>query len=145
MDRRTFLGGASAAALALVQQPLSALAAEPAALALHYPLATAYRGLGDARQADAHLRLFKDVPLAPSDPLMDEVGRLLQTSLDYTVRGTRALDARQWAEAIALFRRGLELSPQDPILHLNLGTALYLSGDSASARSEEHTSELQSH
>lgn len=111
----------------------AALAAEPAALALHYPLATAYRGLGDARQADAHLRLFKDVPLAPSDPLMDEVGRLLQTSLDYTVRGTRALDARQWAEAIALFRRGLELSPQDPILHLNLGTALYLSGDSASA------------
>lgn len=111
----------------------AALVAEPAALALHYPLATAYRGLGDARKAEAHLRLFKDVPVAPSDPLMDEVGRLLQTSLDYTVRGTRALDARRWPEAIALFRRGLELSPQDPILHLNLGTALYLSGETASA------------
>ncbi len=111
----------------------AALVAEPSALALHYPLATAYRGLGDARKADAHLRLFKDVPVAPSDPLMDDVGRLLQTSLDYTVRGTRALDARRWADAIGLFQRGLELAPADPILHLNLGTALYLSGETAPA------------
>ena len=110
-----------------------ALASAPAALGLHYPLAGAYRGLGQAAQADAHLRLFKDVDISANDPLMDEVGRLLQTSLDYTVRGTRALDARRWAEAAALFRKGLELSPADPILHSNLGTALFLSGDEAAA------------
>ncbi len=116
-----------------VQQFEAALASEPSALALHYPLASAYRGLGEARRADAHLRLFKDVGVSMPDPLMDDVGRLLRTSLDYTVRGTRALDARRWPDAVGLFTQGLALSPGDPVLHQNLGTALYLSGDTEQA------------
>lgn len=107
----------------------AALAADPQALAVHYPLAMAYRSLGNRQQAEAHLRQWKNVELVPADPLMEEIGGLLRTSLDYALRGTTALDRKNYAEAVRAFQKGLELSPRDPTLHLNLGTAFFLAGD----------------
>ena len=37
---------------------------------------------------------------------MDEVGGLLQNAAAYEVRGSEALDKREWAEAIANLRLG---------------------------------------
>jgi tetratricopeptide (TPR) repeat protein len=117
----------------------SALRADPAAAQVHYSLAMAYRGLGRTDAADRQLTLWKDVELRPADPLMDEIGTLLQSAIEYEVRGTRALERRDWPQAIANFRAGLERAPSDPSLHLNLGTALFLSGDSDGAFSEYET------
>jgi tetratricopeptide (TPR) repeat protein len=122
----------------------AALAADSLASRAHYPLAMAYRALGDSRQADAHLRQWertfspsdslKDGQLFPADPLMEEIGDMLQTAVAYETRGIRALDDRKWAEAIAQFREGLKVAPRDETLHQNLGTALFLSGDEELAR-----------
>lgn len=130
LGRRQFAEAAS--------QLEAALAADPVALGIHYQLAAAYRGLGDSDRAATHLKRWKDVDLSIRDPLMDEAGRLLQTALDFTVRGTRALDAKNWTEAASLFQQGLVLAPTDPILHLNLGTARYLAGDEPAAFTQFH-------
>jgi tetratricopeptide (TPR) repeat protein len=103
-----------------------ALALQPAAAGIHYPLAAAYRGLKDDARAASHAKSWRQGDVAMADPLMDEVGELLRTSLDFAVRGTRALDARDWPRAVTLFREGLRTAPNDAALHLNLGTALYM-------------------
>lgn len=114
----------------------AALALDPKATGIHFPLATAYRGVKDEARAAAHAKLWREAEVIPSDPLMEEVGALLRTSLDFAMRGTRALDAGNFAEAAALFKKGLELAPTDPAMHLNLGTSLYLSGSPAAALAE---------
>ncbi len=123
----------------------AALAADPRATRVHYPLAMAYRALGDAR-ADAHMRQWQqafspadslnDVQIYPADPLMEEIGSILDTAVAFEMRGTRALDDRRWPEAIAQFRDGLKVAPRDATLHQNLGTALYLSGSEEQGRVE---------
>ena len=119
-----------------VEQFSAALAADPQARPVHYPLAMAYRALGDHRRAEEHLRQWADGQVNPDDPLMQEIGESLHTAVGFEVRGTRALDARNWEEAAALFRKGLEVAPRDATLHQNLGTALVLGGDAAGALAE---------
>jgi tetratricopeptide (TPR) repeat protein len=110
-----------------------ALAREPMALTIHYPLAMAYRGLGDVTNAEAHLRLRGDVNVPLDDPLMQEVDGLLETAEAYEFRGNQALSRGNWTEAAARFRRGLELAPESATMRHQLGTALALGGDSRGA------------
>lgn len=114
----------------------AALKADPQALPAHYPLAMAYRARGDVRQAEAHLARWKEGRVNPDDPLMEEITSSLQTAVSYEVLGTKALESRKWDEAVALFRKGLEVSPRDATLHQNLGTALFLAGDPGAASYE---------
>ena len=110
------------------------LAAAPWANALHYPLALAFRGLGDTERAETHLRLQGDVEIVPPDPLRQELDELLESANAYNIRGGRALDAGNYRAAADLFRRGLELDPDDPSLRQRLGVALFQLGDVAGAR-----------
>jgi tetratricopeptide (TPR) repeat protein len=110
-----------------------ALSLAPHASRLHYAVAMAYRGQGDLRQAEAHLRQRGDVDLPPSDPLMEELGGLLQNAAAYEVRGSDALNKREWADAVANLRKAIELAPNNPFTRLNLGTALYSTGDTRGA------------
>ena len=114
----------------------AALAADPGADGVHYALAMAYRARGDEQRASAHVRLWRDERLYPADPLMAEITDLLKTAVVYEIRGTQAMDDRKWADAAALFREGLKVAPRDATLHQNLGTALYLAGDSRAAEAE---------
>jgi tetratricopeptide (TPR) repeat protein len=125
----------------------AAVAADPKAATVRYALAMAYRNLGDPARAEEQLRFWKagqtspadtlrDGQTPPADPLMESIGSMLDTAIAYEVRGTRALDRRQWAEAIEHFRRGLEVAPRDATLHQNLGSALFLAGDEAAAEQE---------
>lgn len=116
----------------------AALGADPGADAARYALAMAYRELGETAQAQAQAARWKNGTIYPSDPLMEEIGRLLQTAVSYEVMGTRALDEQRWAEASAHFRKGLDVAPRDATLHQNLGTALALGGDAAGAEREFH-------
>jgi tetratricopeptide (TPR) repeat protein len=117
----------------------AALEIQPQASSLHYPLSLAYRGLGDTRKADAQLRLRGDVAVAPADPLMRQVAGVLQNATALEVRGADALGKRQWPEAVATLRQALELAPDNAFTHLNLGTALFETGDAAGALKEFRT------
>jgi tetratricopeptide (TPR) repeat protein len=117
----------------------AALEIQPRASSLHYPLSLAFRGLGDTRAADAHLKLRGDVDAAPNDPLMQEVGALLQNASAAEVRGANAMAARQWTEAIVALRQAIAQSPANAFTHLNLGTALFETGDASGALEEFRT------
>jgi tetratricopeptide (TPR) repeat protein len=119
-----------------VTQLEAALAADRGADGVHYALAMAYRARGDEQRAAAHLRLWRDERVYPTDPLMAEITDLLKTAVVYEIRGTQAMDDRKWSEAAALFREGLKVAPRDATLHQNLGTALYLAGDPRAAEAE---------
>jgi tetratricopeptide (TPR) repeat protein len=113
-----------------------AIQLDPAASSLHYPLATAYRGLGQTAQADEHLRQRGDVPVITPDPLMQEVDGLLETALAYESRGLRSFETGQWGEAAEYFRKGVELEPENPSVRHKLGTALALMGDARGAEEQ---------
>ena len=55
-----------------------ALAQDADAAAIHYPLAMAYRGMGDMTRAEAHLRQRGNELPEISDPWMDAIARLLR-------------------------------------------------------------------
>ena len=110
-----------------------ALSVEQQASSLHYPLATAYRRLGELDKADAHLRQRGGgTPSAP-DPLMEAYAGLLHSTMAYEARGLRELEKGRWAAAAELFRTGLELAPDDPALRHRLATALFMAGDARGA------------
>lgn len=111
----------------------SALAISPQSTRLHYPLALAYRGLGNREKAEEHLRLRGEVDLPPQDPLLAEVSGLLQNADAFEARASQALGAKQWAEAAANLRKAIEISPNNAFSRLNLGTALYMQGDADAA------------
>lgn len=106
-----------------------ALAADPRASGLHYPLSTAYRALGQVEKADFELRQPREVESGPPDPLMDEMGRLLESAMAYQARGIRALEVGQPALAAEAFQRAIDLGPDTAALRHRLGTALFLADD----------------
>jgi tetratricopeptide (TPR) repeat protein len=113
-----------------------ALALDARASAIHYPLAMAYRGLGDAGKADAHLRQRGgSYPVLP-DPLMQDDEDVLESAVSYENRGMEALRGADFTTAIGAFRKGLALAPDDTSLRYWLGAALYASGNADGAVSE---------
>ena len=116
-----------------VEQLTDALAREPQATSIHYPLAMAYRGLGDVKNSEAQLAQQGKTDPRPPDPLMREIDGLLQSPQAYNLRGGAELDAGHWEAAAEQFRRGLELDPNEPSLRQRFGTALYQMGDKQGA------------
>jgi tetratricopeptide (TPR) repeat protein len=112
-----------------VQHLEGALATNPQATRLHYPLALAYRGLGNRDKAEEHVKLRGEVEPPPVDPLLGEISGLLQNAAAYEARASQAIGARQWAQAETNLRKAVELSPGNAFSRLNLGTALYMQGD----------------
>jgi tetratricopeptide (TPR) repeat protein len=112
------------------------LARDPEAAGAHYPLGMAYRGLGDLKKAEAQLRLQKKRDILPADPLMVDLEELLDSPQAYESRGIRALNTKKYQEAAALFRKGLELSPDSAALRHRLGTAMFMMGNGAGARAQ---------
>jgi tetratricopeptide (TPR) repeat protein len=110
-----------------------ALSASPQASAIHYPLAMAYRGLGNFAKAEEHVRLKGPAQADTPDPLIRELDEMLQSAMAYDGRGERALAGGQWAAAADDFRRGMALTSDNPTLRYklqyHLATALAMSGD----------------
>ena len=126
-----------AAAVARLEE---ALRLNPAATVIHYPLAMAYRGLGDLDRARAHL----DRGGARSDgrgaeggvlpdPLMAEIYTLLRSPQSHRDLGLQAAERGDWREAARQFTLGARMAPDNPVMRLNLGTALIRSGDAPAA------------
>ncbi len=125
LARRDFLGAAE-----YLEQ---ALAAAPQASRLHYPLAMAYRALGEVELAEQHLARRGGVEPPLSDPLMEELDALLPSAMKFEGRGIRALRGGRWAAAVEAFREGLELDPDNASLRQRLATALAAGGDTRAA------------
>ena len=60
---------------------------------------------------------------------MEDYHDLLKSGLAYQNRGFAAMQTGAWAEAARLFRKGLELEPENPALRHPLATVLYQMGD----------------
>jgi tetratricopeptide (TPR) repeat protein len=112
------------------------LALDPRATATHYPLGMAYRGLGNARQAQLHLEQPGDVKIQPVDPLMTALDEILESPRAYDIRGGRSLEIGDWKDAAAQFRKGLDLDPSNAALRLRLGTALFQMGEVGGAQEQ---------
>jgi len=110
-----------------------ALAQDQLASIIHYPLAMAYRGLGELGKAESHMRQRGHVDPAPPDPLMSELNESLHSALAYERLGVKALDKREWASATAYFRKGVDVAPDSPSVRHRLGTALFVNGDAIGA------------
>jgi protein O-GlcNAc transferase len=113
-----------------------ALTLEPGASAVHYPLALAHRALGNAAQAEAHLRQRGGNDLGPPDPLMQQVVDLLRSPVTHEGRGDKAIAAGDFTAAVRYFRRSLELAPDSVPIRHKLATALSLTGDVRGALAE---------
>ena len=118
---------------AAVEHLEAALAAVPEANRLHYPLALAWRGLGDRTKAEEHLARAGQVGLKPSDPLLDAVAGLRVGERVALMRGRVAAQAGRYADAAEEFRRALAARPESVEARVNLGSVLALSGDRAGA------------
>ena len=122
-----------------VKQLEAALALVPSASRVQYPLAMAYRGLGNPAQAEAHLRLRGEADLPPADALMGEIGGLLKNAAAYETRGAQAIDEKRWPDAVRELRQAIAVAPNNGFTRLNLGTALYMTGDAAGALEQYQT------
>lgn len=101
----------------------------PEANRLHYALAMAYRGLGDAAKAQSHLALSGSVGVRVADPLLDGLQDLIKGARLHLIRGRAALEARRFSEAVDEFRKAVAEQPESVPAHFNLGAALTQSGD----------------
>jgi tetratricopeptide (TPR) repeat protein len=110
-----------------------ALATNPRATRIHHPLALAYRRLGKLDLAQSHFQAQGTGEVHPPDPLVEELGSVLESAMAYQSRGILALERGDWQLATKYFQRGLELEPGSASMHHRLGTALYLAGDIGAA------------
>lgn len=124
-----------------VQRFETALALDGAAAPIHYPLAMAYRGLGDTARAERHLaqRSRDNRIVPPVDPLMRELEQSVGGPLALEVRGVEALNRGEWAAAADAFREATSMAPRSAPLHHRLGTALVMMGKTDEARREFET------
>jgi len=106
-----------------------ALAQEPQASSLHYQLAMAYRGIGDADQMQKELQARGDTEPSVKDPLLDEIEVLKQGKTALLERAGRAMHEGRFNDASAAYREMIRLDPNDAIAYRYLGVALAKSGD----------------
>jgi tetratricopeptide (TPR) repeat protein len=101
----------------------------PDANRVHYSLAMAYRGLGDAEKAKAHLARQGSVGVRISDPLVEGLQELIKGERIHLIRGRLALEAGRFSEAAAEFRKAITAKADSVPAHVNLGAALTQTGD----------------
>lgn len=105
------------------------LAQVPDANRVHYSLAMAYRGLGDAEKAKAHLAQQGSVGVRVADPLVDGLRDLITGERVYLARGKVAFEAQRYADAVTEFRKAVAAKPDSLTARINLGAALTLVDD----------------
>jgi tetratricopeptide (TPR) repeat protein len=110
-----------------------ALQQAPAANRIHYSLAMAYRGLGDAEKAKAHLAQQGTVGVRGPDPLVDGLRDAITGERVYLSRGKVAFEARRYADAAGEFRKAVAAKPDSFTARVNLGAALTQLGDTKGA------------
>ena len=106
-----------------------ALARDQEAAGIHYPLAMAYRGLGELGKAETHLQRRDLGTIRQPDPLMEAMRQSLRSASTYEREGVQALASGDWEVAVTSLRQGIALAAENPFLRHRLGTALFMMGD----------------
>jgi tetratricopeptide (TPR) repeat protein len=123
------LAGQGEALLALEEFALArdflkrALDAEPRADRLHYPLAMALRGLGEASAMREHLAQAGQVGVTPDDPVAEYLAAHAAGSRVHILRGRKAWQAGDAAGAAQAFGQAAQADPGSAVAWTNLGTA----------------------
>ena len=110
-----------------------AAALEPSAGRIAYKLGMVFRQLGDREQAEAWLAKRNAVAAPLIDPLLLEVAALSLSAKFFMKAGERAWERGDHDEALAAWRRAVELAPDDVNAGLVLAHALGTRGESEAA------------
>jgi tetratricopeptide (TPR) repeat protein len=113
-----------------------ALDAQPEASKIHYPLAMAYRGLGDTEQAKAQLAQFGDGEPQIKDALVKQLQSMLAGARTQLHQAIEALRAGHYQDAAKGFAKALEYEPDNVNARVTLARALYLGGDRNGAQQQ---------
>ena len=111
----------------------TAVSMQPKADSIHYPLAMAYRQIGNLEKAREHLKKRGTKTPEYPDPLMEELRKVRTGKQYFWSQGTVALSEGRFAEAAEAFRQMVAADPEEPIAHMDLGTALLQLGDVSGA------------
>ena len=109
---------------AAVTHYLAALELQPAASALRYPLALAYRELGDLEAARQQLAQRGTRPPSYPDPIRRELRELATGAGVHLVAGNRALRRNEPEAAAEHYRRAVEANAESAEAHLSLAATL---------------------
>ena len=117
----------------------ASLTADPQATEAHWPLAQAYRALGQNDLARAHMAQV--VPRTPraEDPLLAELEGAARQSVPAFERAVYAVGQRDYKAAAAEFAAGLAVVPDNRAARVSYARVLYLNGDPDGARRELDT------
>ena len=111
----------------------TALKAVPKANRLHYPLALAYRNLGNQEEARSHMKQRGDVGIAINDPVLDDLQQLKTGERVQLLQGKLAFNAGDYLAAADAFREALKAKPDSVRAHINLASALGMLGQKSEA------------
>jgi len=114
----------------------AALEIQPEATAVHYPLALAYRDLGDRDMAREHIALRGDRAVGKQDPLVDGLSQRVAGSSLYMKTGNRAFSRQNWELAVQAYGKAVEADPENAAARHAYGTALLSAGESQKAREQ---------
>jgi len=101
-----------------------ALEIQPFASIVRYPLALAYRELGDREKAAEHAALSGQVNFTLNDLFLRRLEEIATGSNVMLVKGDTFMRSGKFPEAVALYRKALEVDAENPEALLNLGAAL---------------------
>jgi tetratricopeptide (TPR) repeat protein len=91
---------------------------------LYYPLALAYRKLGDEDKARELMAWRGNVGIRPADPVVDSLEGLKTGERVFLLQGQSAFRVGRYAEAVEKFRLALEVKPDSIPAWIDLGSAL---------------------
>jgi tetratricopeptide (TPR) repeat protein len=113
-----------------------ALAADPGATEVHYPLAQAYRALGKDELARDHLSRFQLKTPGAKDPLLEQLQGATKRSLPTFQKALHATRQGDWATGAELFAKGLAIDSDNVPARVSYARALYVSGHADQAEEE---------
>jgi len=114
----------------------NALEADPNASGAHYPLAQAYRALGENELAREHLDKFEAKTPEAKDPLLEQLQGASKRSLPAFKKGIHAIRQGKYSTAATHFAEGLAIDPENVPARVSYARALYLSGQTEEAGEE---------
>ncbi len=113
---------------------LTVIDIQPAATQVHVPLGMVYRNLGDSARSQYHFARRGQTLVQLQDPRVLELEALKRASgATALTQGQRLIDARRYAEALALLEDAVSHDPTNPSVYLSLGVARSHLGDQAGA------------
>ena len=110
-----------------------ALRERPQDSRIHYPLAMAYRAIGDVDRAQEHLALYGEGQPQIIDPEVDQLKQLISGVRPHFLRASAAVKKRDYPAAVEAYTQALKFVPDDADVRVSLARSLYLTGDRESA------------